>query len=119
MGKTIYLISMLDKIGKISTVFAALFTTILFVGIVFYTDVATGLGTYEEKILGSFLKIVGILLGISLIGLVLIPNKEEMYMIALTKDYEVEDVYSMTKDEIKGNIDYVFKKIEELKNNKD
>lgn len=106
---------MLDKIGKISTVLSVLFMAVLCVGIIFYTDVATGLGTYEEKILGSFLKIVGILLGISIIGLVLIPNKEEMYMIALTKDYEVEDVYSMTKEEIKGNIDYVFKKIEELK----
>lgn len=115
MGKTIYLISMLDKIGKISTVLSVLFMAVLCVGIIFYTDVATGLGTYEEKILGSFLKIVGILLGISLIGSVLIPNKEEMYMIVLTKDYEVEDVYSMTKDEIKGSIDYVFKKIEELK----
>ena len=115
MGKTIYLISMLDKIGKISTILSVLFMAVLCVGIIFYTDVATGLGTYEEKILGSFLKIVGILLGISLIGLVLIPNKEEMYMIALTKDYEVEDVYSMSKEEIKGSIDYVFKKIEELK----
>ena len=115
MGKTIYLISMLDKIGKISTVLSVLFMSVLCVGIIFYTDVATGLGTYEEKILGSFLKIVGILLGISLIGLVLIPNKEEMYMIAFTKDYEVEDMYMMTKEEIKGSIDYVFKKVEELK----
>ena len=49
----------------------------------------------------------------------MIPKKEEMYMIALTKDYEVEDVYSMTKEKIKGNIDYVFKKIEELKNDKE
>lgn len=106
---------MLDKIGKISTVLSVLFMAVLCVGIIFYADVATGLGTYEEKILASFLKIVGILLGISLIGLVLIPNKEEMYMIALTKDYEVEDVYKMTKGEIKDNIDYLFKKIEELK----
>lgn len=118
MGKTIYLISILDKIGKISTILSILFMVVLCVGIVFYTECAGGLEKHEEKILTSFLKILGILLGISFIGMVLIPNKEEMYMIALTKDYEVEDVYSMTKDEIKGNIDYVFKKIEELKNNK-
>lgn len=46
---------------------------------------------------------------------VLIPKKEEMYAIALTKNYKVEDMYKMTKGEIRDNIDYLFKKIEELK----
>lgn len=52
---------------------------------------------------------------ISLLTMVLIPDKEEMYLIALTKDYEAEDVYKMTKDEIKGSIDYVFDRVKELK----
>lgn len=119
MGNTIYLISILDKINKISFVLVAILTAVLIFGIIFYFD---NTGTWldsEEKALVRFLKIIGIFLGISLIGLVMIPKKEEMYMIALTKDYEVEDVYSMTKEEIKGNIDYVFKKIEELKNDKE
>lgn len=110
MGRIIYLISILDKIGKFFTIFAVFFTVILPIGIAAYS---------VEEISKIHLKIIGILLGISLVGMVLIPNKEEMYMIALTKDYEVEDVYSMTKEEIKGNIDYVFKKIEELKNDKE
>lgn len=115
MGRTIYLISILDKINKISFVLVALLATVLIFGIVFYFD---NTGTWldsEEKALVRFLKIVGVFWGISLVLLVMIPKKEEMYMIALTKDYEVEDVYSMTKDEIKGSVDYVFKKIEELK----
>lgn len=115
MGKTIYLISILDKINKISFVLVVLLIAVLIFGIVFYFDNTGTCLDSEEKALVRFLKIVGVFLGISLVGLLLIPNKEEMYMIALTKDYEVEDVYTMTKDEIKGNIDYVFKKIEELK----
>ena len=35
----------------------------------------------------------------------LIPSKEEMYAIALTKNYKVEDMYKMTKSEIRDNID--------------
>lgn len=118
MGKTIYLISILDKINKISFILVALLTAVLIFGIVFYFDKTGTWLDSEEKVLVRFLKVVGIFLGISLIGLVMIPKKEEMYMIAFTKDYEVEDMYMMTKEEIKGSIDYVFKKIEELKNNK-
>lgn len=115
MGKTIYLISILDKINKISFVLVALLAAVLIFGISFYFYQTGTVLDSEEKALVRFLKIVGVFLGISLIGLVMIPKKEEMYMIAFTKDYEVEDMYMMTKEEIKGSIDYVFKKIEELK----
>lgn len=115
MGKTIYLISILDNINKISIVFVALLTAVLIFGISFYFHQTGTVVDSEEKTLLRFLKIVGVFWGISLIGLVMIPKKEEMYMIAFTKDYEVEDMYMMTKEEIKGSIDYVFKKIEELK----
>lgn len=115
MGKTIYLISILDNLNKISFILVALLTAILILGIVFYFDKTGTWLDSEEKVLVRFLKVVGVFLCISLIGLVMIPSKEEMYMIAFTKDYEVEDMYMMTKEEIKGSIDYVFKKIEELK----
>ena len=45
---------------------------------------------------------------------VLIPKKEEMYMIAMVKDYEVQDIYKMTKNELKSSIDYFFEKVDEL-----
>lgn len=38
-----------------------------------------------------------------------------MYLIALTKNYEIEDVSKMSKKEIQSTVDYVFEKIEELK----
>ena len=60
-------------------------------------------------------KIAIIVMLICVLLQVLIPAKEEMYAVALTKDYKVGDMYKMTKDEIRDNIDYLFKKIEELK----
>lgn len=116
MSKIIYLISLLNKIGGFAIVSTVLSLGVLFIGGFFYLDVTGTLDDAEEKLVKGFLKVAGIFFVISLLVTVLIPAKEEMYMMALTKDYEVEDVYKMTKDEIKGSIDYVFDKIEELKN---
>lgn len=115
MGNIIYLISVLSKVGKISVAIAVFMAAVLFIGIWFYFDDSCLLDESESKSAIRFFMVSGIVLAVSIIIAVMIPSKEEMYMIALTKDYEVEDVYSMTKDEIKGSIDYVFKKIEELK----
>lgn len=116
MSRIIYSISVLDKLGKISLVLLILSIVVLFIAGWIYFDTADILDDDEEKCIKGFLKVAGIFFVISLLPTVLIPAKEEMYMMALTKDYEVEDVYRMTKDEIKGSIDYVFDKIEELKN---
>ena len=37
-------------------------------------------------------------------------------MIALTKDYDKEELYQMSKNEIKDSVDYIFDKLEGLKN---
>lgn len=42
-------------------------------------------------------------------GLINIPIEN------ISRVYEEEDVYKMTKDEIKGSIDYVFDRVKELK----
>lgn len=115
MGNIIYQISILNKIGKISVVIAVFMVAVLFLGIWFYFDISYSLSESESKSIIRFLIAAGIALVVSIIIAVVIPSKEEMYMIAFTKDYEVEDMYMMTKEEIKGSIDYVFKKIEELK----
>lgn len=116
MSRIIYLISVLDKLGSFSFVLLILSIFGLFIAGRLYVDTVDTLDDDEEKCIKGFLKVAGIFFVISLLPTVLIPAKEEMYMMALTKDYEVEDVYRMTKDEIKGSIDYVFDKIEELKN---
>lgn len=116
MSRIIYLISILDKVSSISVVLSLLSFAVLFIGGWLYFDTTGMLEDVEEILVKRFLKVNGIFLVFSLLAIVLIPSKEEMYMMALTKDYRVEDVYRMTKDEIKGSIDYVFDKIEELKN---
>ncbi|MBZ2387797.1 hypothetical protein K8P03_10990 [Anaerococcus murdochii] len=116
MSRIIYLISILDKISNFALLFLILSIGVLFIGGWFYLDTTEMLSDSEEKSVKGFLKVAGIFFVVSTLATVLIPAKEEMYMMALTKDYEVEDVYRMTKDEIKGSIDYVFDKIEELKN---
>lgn len=116
MSRIIYLISVLDKVGSFSLVLLILSIVVLFIAGWLYFDTTGILDDAEEKMVKGFLKVAGIIFVVSTLATVLIPSKEEMYMMALTKDYEVEDVYRMTKDEIKGSIDYVFDKIEELKN---
>lgn len=116
MSRIIYLISVLDKVGSFSLVLLILSIVVLFIAGWLYFDTTDILDVDEEKCIKGFLKVAGIFFVISLLPTVLIPSKEEMYMMALTKDYQVEDVYKMTKEEIKGSIDYVFDKIEELKN---
>ena len=45
---------------------------------------------------------------------VFIPSKEDFLIIALTKDYRPEQVYKMTKDELKSGIDYAIEKLKEV-----
>lgn len=115
MSRIIYLISVLDKISNFTLLFLILSIGALFLGGWFYLDSTEMLSDSEEKSVKGFLKVAGIFFVVSTLATVLIPSKEEMYIIALTKNYKAEDVYRMTKDEIKGSIDYIFDKIEELK----
>ena len=115
MSRIIYLISILDKISNFALLFLILSIGVLFIGGWLYLDTTEMLSDSEEKSVKGFLKVAGIFFVVSTLATVLIPSKEEMYMMALTKDYKVEDVYRMTKEEIKGSIDYVFDRIKELK----
>lgn len=114
MSRIIYLISVLDKLGSFSLVLLILSIFGLFIAGRLYVDTVDILDDDEEKCIKGFLKVAGIFFVFSLLATVLIPAKEEMYIMALTKDYEAEDVYRMTKEEIKGSIDYVFNRIKEL-----
>lgn len=126
MGKVIYLISVLKTIDWLT-----ILGLVTGVGFIIYTtyviedcrDTLRYYNSEESKELymqkyNDNVKIrkvvVFFILGCVLLQ-VLIPSKEEMYAIALTKNYKVEDMYKMTKSEIRDNIDYLFKKIEEMK----
>lgn len=44
-----------------------------------------------------------------------VPSKEDFLIIAITKNYTPNQVYTMTKEEMKNGIDYFVNQIKELK----
>lgn len=119
MGKIIYLISVLSGIKIVDFILLLLIPTVVGLVILWCSDELTFLNRderkrYEKKLKSVSLKF-SILWIIILISTVLIPNKKEMYLIALTKNYEIEDISKMSKKEIQSTVDYVFEKMEELK----
>lgn len=117
MGKLIYLISVLEGIDALSLLLSLITIPVTILIIYGYLDSHDMRDEVKMKkdIANIITKGIFVLV-ISLLTMVLIPDKEEMYMIALTKDYDKEDIYQMSKDEIKDGVDYVFDKLEGLKN---
>lgn len=117
MGKLIYLVSLLSGFDKLTFILSWVtvpLTVFIICGYVVVNELED-----EVKIKKDIAKIISkgiFILVISIITTVLIPSKEEMYMIALTKDYDKGEIYQMSKDEIKDGVDYVFDKLEDLKN---
>lgn len=119
MGKIIYLISVLSGIRIVNFILLVLIPMVVGVVIVYLSDNVIFLRgdkqkRYEKKLKNTTL-IFSILWIIIVISTILIPNKKEMYLIALTKNYEIEDISKMSKKEIESTVDYVFEKMEELK----
>lgn len=116
MGKLIYLISVLEGIDALSLLLSLITIPVTILVIFAYADIhyMSGDDNKKKKDIAKIISKGIFVLIISIVTNVLIPSKEEMYLIALTKDYEAEDVYKMTKDEIKGSIDYVFDRVKEL-----
>lgn len=116
MGKLIYLINVLNGVDTVSAVLCFITIPATICVICAYADSHYMMD--ENKLNNEIAKIIskGILvLTISIVTNVLIPSKEEMYLIALTKDYTKEEVYQMSKNEIKETVDYIFEKIEDVK----
>lgn len=117
MGKLIYLVSLLGSVDKLSFVLS--WVTIPLTVFIICGYVVSKPLEDEGKIKKDIAKIISkgiFVFVISIITTVFIPSKEEMYIIALTKDYDKEELYQMSKDEIKDGVDYVFDKLEGLKN---
>lgn len=134
MGKIIYLISFLRNLKIIMSVAIVILLGVcgwlVFLIQEHKTDLIwfskhTGYTTvdYSEKIESikkelegntKKFKVTVVLLLLCIVGTVSIPKKEEMYMIAMVKNYEIQDIYKMSKDEFKSSIDYFFEKVDEL-----
>lgn len=122
MGKIIYLISVLSGIRIVNFILLVLIPMVVGLIILWYSDELVFLNgdkrkRYEKKLKSVSLKF-SILWIIIVISTILIPNKKEMYLIALTKNYEIEDISKMSKKEIQSTVDYIFEKMEKLKDKK-
>ncbi|OFJ69691.1 hypothetical protein HMPREF2852_06570 [Anaerococcus sp. HMSC065G05] len=122
MGKIIYLISVLSGIKIVNFILLVLIPTVVGLVILWYSDELVFLNgderkRFEKKLKNTSLKF-SILWIIIVISTILIPNKKEMYLIALTKNYEIEDISKMSKKEIQSTVDYIFEKMEKLKDKK-
>lgn len=116
----------IGKIYYLSTICGNLYWFLKFLkGITAITVVLSGFayldsksGFCPEETLQTskmFVKWSTILLIFSMIASLLVPNKNDFLIISMTKDYTPEQVYTMTKEEMKSGIDYFLNQIKELK----
>lgn len=116
IGKLYYLANVLggldDVLWIIALIIGLAFITLFIVTTIMLSDYAFD---DEEMVpLKKYLKIIGLaFIGVSLLA-VLIPSKEDFLIISLTKDYRQEQVYNMSKEELKSGIDYIIEKLKEV-----
>lgn len=128
MGKIIYLISVLKTIDMLTILgFVIGVGVILYITyqiedsedrITWYNKERKEFYTQKYNYYIKIRKKIIVFMLICILLQVLIPKKEEMYAIALTKNYEIEDISKMSKKEIQSTVDYIFEKMEELKDKK-
>lgn len=113
LGKIYYLANVLDKINVAGILFIALLTTLLVVVIIIYlTDYYRT--EAEGKILKKTMKNVSIAICLFAVVLIATPSKEDFLIMSLTKDYTPQQIYKMTKEEMKNSIDYLIEQIKEI-----
>lgn len=114
LGFKIWLISALSKIGYLSEfvlyVCVLVGAASLFVKVVFQMDGGLEIGF---SFLGNKKVVIGMILLLTLHFL--IPSKENLYAIMLTNGVTEQELYSMTKEEMKAGIDYMVKEIKKIK----
>lgn len=116
ISKMYYLATILGKLNSLSSIL--LFISFVATVIILVWLICVILDRNPKEDIDFIKKIVKtsiIILSISLLFKIITPSKEDFLIIAMTKDYKPEQVYQMTKDEIKNSIDYLFKQIKEIK----
>lgn len=114
IGKIYYWATLCGKISDFATIWSIV-VAVVFVGVLVlfissrfddpYMTEAT------QKLINKITKIITIIFLCVEVVSIVVPSKEDFLIIAMTKNYTPDQVYSMTKKEIKNSIDYF---IEEL-----
>lgn len=121
IGKTVYLIQVLNNVRAVSDWLSVVTFGVILIAVFAFVRISLDMYDDEDyKITRSnitkILKVSFTALALCILVQILIPeSKTDMYVIAFTKDYTAEDVYSMTKEEVKGVVDYLVESIEKVK----
>lgn len=120
IGKIYYLACIFEKINKTSTTI----TYILLVAVpmllvalccVRFDERKGNADSRDVLTVAKYTKYSIVLLVVGIALNVFVPSRSEFMIIAMTKDYKPEQIYNMTKEELKGGVDYIVKSIEEAK----
>lgn len=121
IGKIYYLATICGKLGWFSFVLAIPLLIIAGISMGCYCDIKFS-PFKNDKAYSDELQLAKKCTKWTVISLMLIfvvslltPSKEDFLIIAMTKNYTPEQVYTMTKDELKNSIDYFVKQIKEIK----
>lgn len=120
IGKAYYIacvIQSIDTISGITAFILAITSTILFGCFVdLKHQESQGKNVHQQvTAIRKCTKISITLLVISCLLNVFTLSREDFMIAVMTKDYKPEQIYNMTKEELKGGIDYIVKSIEEVK----
>jgi hypothetical protein len=115
IGKIYYLSTMLDKLNVLFFVLRIVLFVVCCIFTACFLDSSVASSEDDIKRYGKSLRISGIALVIVIILSIVTPNKEDFLIISMTKDYTTQQVYKMTKDEIKDGIDYFVNQVNKVK----
>lgn len=114
IGKIYYWATLCGKISNFATILSFVMA-VVFVGVLILFMCSRFDDPYmpetTQKLINKITKIITIIFLCVEIVSIVVPSKEDFLIIVMTKNYTPDQVYSMTKNEIKNSIDYF---IEEL-----
>ena len=114
IGKIYYWATLCGKISNSASILSFVMA-VVFVGVLSLFIASRFDDPYMEeatqKLINKITKIITIIFLCVEVVSIVVPSKEDFLIIAMTKNYTPDQVYSMTKKEIKNRIDYF---IEEL-----
>lgn len=121
IGKVYYLACVFEKINKTSSTIALILSVVVPMLLISlcclkFDERKGNVDSRDVLTATKYTKYSVVLLVVSVVLNVFVPSRSDFMIIAMTKDYKPEQIYNMTKEELKGGIDYIVKSIEEVKN---
>ena len=116
LDKIIYLSSL---VGRAQIVVCCLLGALVVIAILHLIIGACeyGYGDNTDFYFKNVKKYVKLSIAVAILAIA-IPSKWEVLSMTVTKGYHVEDIYKMTKDELRDNIDYLVNSLEKMESMK-